>query len=168
MAKIKGVRWRERAVDILVRSPLVTTNFLLRTSFSGSTKTAEKSMRELRQELVDVVLASDYGLDVRGDANASTRLYEILSLGRIPVLIDTERILPFSDTVNYQSFSLIVDSKDIEHLPQKIKTFHDSLTDEEFMAMQEHARAAFVEHFRPDKWMPHIIKELKTKGVFSQ
>src|SRR5581483_8923935 len=74
----KGVLWRERAMAILSRSDRVACNFKVRPSFSGSAKTASDDMRRLRQELVDVVLGSDYALDARGDANDSTRLFEIL------------------------------------------------------------------------------------------
>lgn len=167
-AKIKGVRWRELAVEVLKRSDKVSCNFLLRSSFSGSAKTAEKDLRTLRQELVDVVVESDYGLDVRGDANASSRLYEILSLGRIPVIVDTERILPFANVVDYKKFSLMVDFRDIQNLPERIVEFHDSLTDEQFVSMQKMAREAYVKYFRVDALMPHIIKELAILNALRQ
>lgn len=159
----KGVFWRMRAIAILSRSNAVRTNFRLRDSFSGSTKTAEKNMVELRQEFVDTVLQSDYCLDVRGDANASTRLFEILSLGRIPIIVDTERNFPFSDVLDYSAFSLIVDFRDIEMLPQKIAEFHASILPEQFQEMQKKAREAYVNFFRVDALMKHILREITTR-----
>jgi len=116
-------------------------------------------MKEFRRGFAEMILESDYALDVRGYGNASYRLYEILSLGRIPVIIDTERYFPFSDVVDWHKFSLIVDFRDIKRLPQIIADFHKSLSNEQFETMQREARAAFVNYFRIDAQMPHIIRE---------
>lgn len=156
----KGVLWRAKALAILERSSLVKLNLKKRSSFSGSVRTAGKDMRALRQDFVDTVLASDYALDVRGDANDSTRLFEILSLGRIPVLVDTERRLPFSDEVDYKEFCLIVDFRDINELPERIAEFHKAVTPERFIDMQRKARDAFVQNFRIDAQMKHIVRSL--------
>lgn len=161
----KGVLWRERALAALKGSPLVSLNLKERRTFSGSAKTAQADLRLLRQEFVDTLLASDYCLDVRGDANASTRLFEILSLGRIPVIVDTERNFPFSDAVDYRIFSLMVDFRDISKLPRIIADFHANLSPEKFAEMQRNARSAFVEHFRIDAQMKHIIVELRRLGA---
>ncbi len=156
----KGVLWRVQAIKVLERSPLVTLNLKVRASFSGSTKTAEGDMRHLRQDFVDTVLRSDYALDVRGDANDSTRLFEILSLGRIPVIVDTERWLPFGDVINYKEFCVIVDFRDIKKLPEKIAEFHSNISPEQYEAMQRKAREAFVQYLRIDAQMKQIIRQL--------
>ena len=163
----KGVLWRKRALGILERSSEVELRVIKRPTFSGSEKTASADMRELRQELVDLVLASDYGLDVRGDANESTRLYEILSLGRIPVILDTERNLPFRDVIRYEDFSLIVDFRDIKRLPERIADFHRRLPPGAFEEMQRAGRAAFIAHFRTDAHMRHIVRQLEKLGAIA-
>lgn len=157
----KGVLWRERALDILRRSSQVNLNLKVRRSFSGTSKTAEGELAALREDFVRTVEESDYCLDVRGDANASTRLFEILSLGRIPVIVDTERNFPWSETVNYQQFSLRVDFRELARLPDIIAEFHARVTPEEFEDMQRRAREAFVRYFRIDAQMPHIVRELR-------
>lgn len=156
----KGVFFRARAVDVLAGSDAVRTNFLVRTSYSANMKTAEKDVTVLRKEFVDNILGSDYVLDVRGDANESTRLYEALSLGRIPIIVDTERHLPFREQIRYEDFSLIVDFRDLDHLPQMVRAFHDSLSPEEFLAMQERARAVYRTYFRIDVLTTHIMDRL--------
>lgn len=156
----KGVLWRARAIDILRRSPLVSLNLKVRGSFSGSGKTAQMDMRVLREEFVHTVLESDYALDVRGDANASTRLFEILSLGRIPVVIDTERNFPCSDVLDYRQFCIIVDHTDIGRLPEIVAEFHRNVSPEQYEAMQRKAREVFVQYFRTDAQMRHIIRQL--------
>ena len=155
------------AIQILQKSQLVTFSLLTRKSYSGHAKTVEKDIQTLQKEFVDILVSSDYGLDIRGDANASMRLFEILSLGRIPIIIDTERNLPFSDVVDYDSFSVIVDFRKLSRLPRIIADFHKNLTEEQFETLQRNARNAYVAHFRIDALMPHIIRELQEKGVLS-
>ncbi len=157
----KGVFFRREAIEVLQKSNLVTLNALVRRSYSGHKDTAEAFPQQLREEFVDNLLHSDYGLDIRGDANASARLFEILSLGRIPVIVDTERNFPFSDVLDYKTFSLIVDFRDLKHLPERIAEFHNSLTNEQFHTMQKNARNAYLQYFRSDALMQHIVREIK-------
>lgn len=159
----KGVFWRQKAIRILQRSPRVLFNLRARNSFSASPKTARGDMQTLREEMVDTILQSDYALDIRGDANNSTRLFEILSLGRIPVIVDTERNFPFSDKIDYSSFALIVDFRDINHLPERIAEFHKSISPERFEQMQRNAREAYVNYFRIDALMRPLVEELRAK-----
>lgn len=162
-ACVKGVLWRQKALRILRRSPLVTLNLHARKSFSANPKTAEGDMRMLREEMIGTILESDYALDVRGDANDSTRLFEILSLGRIPVIVDTERNFPFSDRVDYSSFALIVDFRDISRLPEKIAEFHRTVSPERYEEMQRNARDAYVKYFRIDALTRLIVEALRTR-----
>lgn len=158
-AMSQGVFWRRKILRILEHSNRITLQSKKRDFFSASKITVQGDMREVQKEFVHTILDSDYALDVRGYANASVRLFEILSLGRIPVIIDTERILPFADVVDYKTFALIVDFRDVRKLPKIISEFHASLTSEQFEQMQRNAREAYVKHFRVDAHMPHIVRE---------
>lgn len=162
-ACIKGVLWRQKAIQILQSSSQVIFNLRNRRSFSANPKTAEGNMQTLREEMVDTILQSDYALDIRGDANNSTRLFEILSLGRIPVIVDTERNFPFGDKIDYSSFALIVDFRDINHLPERIAEFHNNISPECFEQMQKNAREAYVNYFRIDALMRPIVEELRAR-----
>lgn len=168
LAMSTGIFWRQKALRALQRSSHVMTSFKPRDFYSGSTGNARMGLRELQGEFVENVLSSDYALDVRGYANASVRLYEILSLGRIPLILDTERNFPFSDEVDYRRFSLIVDFRDIRRLPSIVADFHASLSPKQFEEMQKAAREAFVKHFRVDAQMPHIIRSLNALGAFEK
>lgn len=159
----KGVLWRQKAIRLLKRSSQVVLNLRERGSFSANRRTAEKDPRELREEMVETILESDYALDVRGDANNSARLFEILSLGRIPVIVDTERNFPFTDRVDYSSFALIVDFRDINHLPELVAEFHKRISPESFEEMQRNARDVYVHYFRIDAVMRMVIPELRAR-----
>ena len=158
-AMSNGIFLRTKALRILEHSNKLVCKFTGQFFSPLSPRRSYDEMKEFRRGFAEMILESDYALDVRGYGNASYRLYEILSLGRIPVIIDTERYFPFSDVVDWHKFSLIVDFRDIKRLPQIIADFHKSLSNEQFETMQREARAAFVNYFRIDAQMPHIIRE---------
>ncbi len=157
----KGVFVRECALKTFASQEVVPTNFLVRRSYSAHVETAERPMGELREEFVENVCASDYALDIRGDANASTRLFEILSLGRIPLIIDTDRNFPFEDEVDYTSFGFRIDFRDIEKAPTLLMEFHRGLDKSVWYAMQKRARDTFVSHFRVDALARQIMKRVE-------
>lgn len=157
----RGVLWRQKAIKILQKSTIVDLNIRIRQSFSANQKTAEGNVKNLQEEMVSIILDSDYALDVRGDANNSARLFEILSLGRIPVIIDTERNFPFKDRIDYSSFALIVDFGDINKLAEIVADFHKNISPERFEEMQRNARNAFVNYFRIDAMMRYIVEDIK-------
>lgn len=156
----KGIFFRRQAIAVLTASTAIVPNFIIRSTFSANASTIIGDPEQLRREFVENLLASDYGLCVRGDANSSVRLFETLSLGRIPIIVDTECIFPFADKVDYREFSLIIDFRDIKRLPDIVAEFHAKLTDDDFRRMQEKARAAYLNYFRVDAVMPHLLGEL--------
>ena len=81
--------------------------------------------------------------------------------------MDTERNFPFSDVVDYSSFALIVDFRDIERLPERIAEFHKNISSERFEQMQKNARDTYVNYFRIDALMLPIVEELRAKLTLS-
>ncbi|MEK7613190.1 MAG: exostosin family protein [Patescibacteria group bacterium] len=163
-AKQKGVFFRRKALSILRRSSKLMLHTMVRHSYSGHRDTMSSSADTLRREFVDNLLESDYGLDIRGDANASMRLFEILSLGRIPVVIDTERNFPLQEKLDYNSFALIVDFRELGKLGERIAAFHRSLTPEQFQSMQRRARDAFCNYLRTDALTPFLMEEVRKRA----
>ncbi len=162
-AKIKGVFWRERANPLFVRSARVDAHFIIRSSYSGHTGTVEGDAKKNRQEFIDNLLANDYALIIRGDANAATRFYEALSLGRIPVIIDTAMVFPLEDRITYQEFCLIIPHQEFERAPDILADFHASLSPEAFIAMQRKAREVFEQYLRFDSFSPYLVDMLRSR-----
>jgi len=157
----KGVFWRKRSVKILENSSLVKTNFILRSFYSGSAKTIKDDAEKLRKEFVDNIINSDYVLDVKGDANQSIRFYEILSLGRIPLFVDTERVMPLEDLINYRDFCVWVDWRDLEKADKILAEFHRGIGEEKFMELQRRARYIFEHYLRMDSFTKYLVERLR-------
>ena len=163
-ARTKGIFLRKKIITILKRSELITANFLERKSYSGNIKTAEGDVNTLRKEFVENILESDYTLCVRGDANQSTRFFEVLSLGRIPIFVDTDIPLPLEGKVNYKEFCVFVDFMDTKHIDRIVADFHKEVTPKEFINMQKKAREAFEKYMRMDSYTEHLMQELKKRS----
>ena len=62
-------------------------------------------------------------LTPRGAGNWSLRLYETMAYGRIPVLYDSEMLLPFSDKINWNE--IIIVGKSSKELEDKINILYN-------------------------------------------
>ena len=139
----QGIYFRRRAVSILKNSQKVKTNFFLRSSYSGHKNTIEDDPEIIRKQFISSIKDSDLALAIKGDGNYSLRFFEILSLGRIPLFIDTDSPLPLEHEIDYDQFTLRVDYKDINNLPRIINDFWSKMTPKRFIEMQNNARKAF-------------------------
>ena len=164
----KGMYFRRRSIGALKHSPIVGTSFVIRRSFSGSTSTIALDPARARQEYLQNMVKSDFVLAPKGDANYSVRFFEALSLGRVPILIDTDTCLPFADKIDYSKCALVVSYKDIERLPQIVADFYAALSPEAWRAMQQEARRVFVEYLRYDSFWNLFLKDITQSQTQSQ
>lgn len=146
----KGLYWRRRALRVLARDPRIDTHFIIRKSFSANRKTISLDPAIARREYVENMYNSDFVLTPKGDGNSSVRFYEAISMGRIPIVIDTDMVFPLEDFINYDDFILRVPYKDIDRLADIVVDFYANTSEEKFIAMQKAARAAFEQYLRYD------------------
>lgn len=110
---------RGRALRLLANSPLVETRFVLRPRYrAGATGTAarERTTREFYENIAE----TDYTLCVRGGGNFSKRFYETLAMGRIPLLVDTDCLLPFEPELDWSQYIVRVPQEQLPSLPQAV------------------------------------------------
>lgn len=84
-----GEEIRSTALELLGDDPSVDTNFVVRDSSVFFREADSADLVDVRKEYVDNMASCDYVLCVRGSGNYSYRLYEALSMGRIPIVVDT-------------------------------------------------------------------------------
>ena len=152
----RGLWFRQKAINILRRSDKIKANFIIRKSFSGHRATLKDSPEKLRKEYIDNMINSDFVLTVKGYGNFSLRFYEALSLGRIPLFLDTDCVLPLEGIINYRDFTLSVDYRDLNKIDKITADFYENMTEEQFREMQKKARDAFEKYLRIDKFFARI------------
>lgn len=162
-AEHKGLLFRARALAALEKTPGVKKNFTARKTYSGHVATITGTVKSNREEFVDNLAESDYALAVRGDANSSVRFYEALSMGRIPLFLDTACVLPLENLLNYRDFCVFVDWRDTDRIGEKLLEFHRGVTPERFEEMQRKAREAYENYLRIDAFSHHLAEQLRAR-----
>lgn len=157
LVRRQGLWFRRKALKILGASKLITTNFIIRRSYSGTNKTAELDLKQARAEYIENMVGSDFILCVKGDGNFSVRFFEALSLGRIPLLVDTDCPLPLEDLINYDEFLVKVDCCDMSSLPSKTAEIYQAWSDEEYEKKQRRVREVFDQYLQIDKFFQIVL-----------
>jgi len=107
-------KFRGDILDTLSKSKLVDTNFILRNKYRAGYKAPKKNFRHpSRLEFIRNILETEYTVCIRGTGNYSARFYESLSLGRIPVFVNTDCLLPFADQVTFIDHFVWVEQAEI-------------------------------------------------------
>ncbi len=156
----QGIYWRRASLRALSDSIRVETKFLIRTSFSGNKTTISMDPALARKEYIENMVNSDFVLTPKGDGNYSVRFFEALSLGRIPILIDTEVCLPLEKEIDYSRCILRIDYKDVKKIPDIVADFYNSLSEDEFLEMQKNARETFEKFLRYDSFFNRIFPKI--------
>ena len=159
-AKRKGIWFRMQVISVLQKSDSIQSHFIIRSSYSGHIKTIKTNVEQTRKEYISNMIDSDYALIIKGDGNYSYRFYEALSVGRIPVLLDTDCILPLEDIIDYDSFILRVDYKNISHLDAIIAQHYRSLSDEDYQDMQRVARDVYEQYLSVQSYFRYITTNI--------
>jgi len=153
----KGLYWRRRAMNALSHGARVETHFIVRSSFSGNVKTISMDPVQAREEYVANLENTDFVLAPKGDANFSLRFYEATSMGRLPILIDTETALPLSEVIDYDAFIVRIPYTEVDAVAHRLVERYEALTDESFAAMQHAARAAYADFLRYDRFFSYLF-----------
>ncbi|MFC1497534.1 exostosin family protein [Verrucomicrobiota bacterium] len=149
----KGAYLRGRATRLLARSSLVKTVFTIR----DRCLTGAASFEE-REVFIRNIVDADYSLVARGGGNFSYRLYEVLCLGRIPLFVDSDCVLPFDHLINWKKYCLWVDEMDIGSIAKLVSEFHSSLSACEFLDLQRNARKLYEEYLSPSGFYSNICR----------
>jgi hypothetical protein len=147
-----GFTLRDRVLRAFEESRAVDTKFIRRSRNLGPPGTgidADEERRRMRREYVDSVFETDYSLCVRGAGNWSYRFFETLAAGRIPVLIDTDSVLPGEGSIPWERHLCRIPLASVPRAAELVADFHASLGPERFLQMQSDNRALWVERLAP-------------------
>lgn len=122
----------------------VQTNFILRKKYRAGANTLEER-EKTTQEFYNNLLESDYVVCVRGGGNFSVRFYEALAMGRIPVFINTDCLLPLADKIDWKQHVVWVEHSEKQKVAQKVMAFHQQHTPASFKKLQQANRNLWQE-----------------------
>lgn len=159
---LEPTRFRNNILQQIARSEDVQTNFIMRKKYRAGYRPRTKDpLHPTRVEFVKNIISSDYTVCVRGGGNFSARFYETLALGRIPIFINTDCILPLDDIINYKEYMVWVEEDELPVLTQKILDFHSSLNQDKFVDLQVACRKLWEDYLTKDGYYMHLADQLK-------
>lgn len=141
-----GLYFRSKALQMLAADPRIDDKFIKRNSWGLDVRQDESVLRSQTQEYDNNIASNMFTVCVRGAGNFSLRLYEVLSIGRIPLLIDTDDVRPLEGILDYNEFCCIIKGRDIDKLPGLFLDFYDGKSPNQLLDMQTSARSAFVDY----------------------
>lgn len=153
---------RASYLKILIDNVNVSDDFLLRNQYRAGVKThadRERTTQEFYQNIIDNL----YTFCVRGAGNFSVRFYETLALGRIPVLLDTDCLLPLNENIDWTKHCVIIDQIKGDEVAQQLVSFHKNKTEDELMKMQENNRLLWKNKLTRDSFFKTIHQIFKEK-----
>lgn len=155
--------FRGTVLNILESTGRLDTNFIARNDYCAGIdrEKDQEGLARVRKEYYDSIFGSDYVLCIRGKGNYSYRFYEALSSGRIPVFVNTDSPLPFSDIVNWHGHCVWVDHREVQNITDIICSFHDRLSPADFRERQESNRALWERMLIPEKFFSILLRSLE-------
>lgn len=135
-----------------------------RPEYSGSHK-AHHANPKLRTIYEDSIMKSDLVFSPRGDGNISQRFYEALSVGRTPIIPDSEMVFPKVQNGGLET-SLILVSSLSRNIEDAIKQYWDQYSAKTYMEHQEILVDLYETQFLYSKFMLSLfesdIKDIRT------
>jgi len=157
-----GIWFRRKALHYLSQADSVDLFSKQRDSYSAHQATISLPLQDIRREYVENMLASQFILAPKGDGNYSLRFFEALSMGRIPVVIDTDIVFPLESEIrfkDYKDFVVMVPSNDIENIEKYILDFWNAHSESEFAEKGRIARRMFEEYLYMPAYLRHIFRD---------
>lgn len=120
---------------------------IIRSGFWSPELPKFKGKREFIKNMSD----NKYIFCMRGNGNFSYRFYETLCYGRVPVLINTDTILPLENIIDWDKHIIFINPEEIKNLPSIIKERKFDL---------KANRELWEEYFSPHGFLKNLEKYL--------
>lgn len=139
--------------------PTIQANFIHRSKYrAGSVSESDRLKTTI--EFFNNIQENPFTFCMRGSGNFSVRFYETLALGRIPVIVDTNFDLPFSKTIKWEKHSVLV-KEDFSDFSEKLATFYNSISPEDFIQLQLENRKIWENHFTKEGYFVSLQTQLQ-------
>lgn len=135
-----------------------------RPDYSGSHK-AHYANPKLRTSYEDSIMKSDLVFSPRGDGNTSQRFYEALSVGRTPIIPDSEMVFPKVKNDGLENCLIMVSSLS-RNIEGSIKQYWDQFSAITYLEHQERLVVLYKTQYLYSKFMLSLfesdIKDIRT------
>ena len=156
---LSGMSLRGRVLQSFKKNINLEANIILRKRKDNRHISKEKYKFEYWNNMLD----SPFTLCVRGNGNFSVRFYETLALGRIPVLIDTDCVLPLSNEIDWNKHCIIVSNENSYRIAESVQMSLNEISNKEIKNMQIENRKLWVDKLSYSGFFFSFSKKLLEK-----
>jgi hypothetical protein len=151
---------RDKILTLLDSSPRVNTQFVKRKKYRAGV-VSDADRLKTGMEFYNNIRNTDYTMCVRGGGNFSVRLYETLAMGRIPLFVNTDCILPLADSVDWSKHVVWVDISEVNRIGDILADFHNSIHPDDFKQLQIDNRKFWEDSLSFDGFHSKLIRVMK-------
>lgn len=152
---------RARTIETCIEDRRIEARFSLKNAgWRGFTFAGRPEPMDLEKDqsvFAQNLFSSIYALCVRGEGNFSYRLYEVLSAGRIPVIVDSDTLMPLHDEIDWRDVAVWVTKP--EDTARAVLRHFRSRTSDELLEIQHSILRIWRDRLRPEKWFPMILNK---------
>ena len=140
-------QYREKIIRILQSNNNIKTNF--------------KIIDQLSEvEFMNEMESSDFIICNKEKGNYSIMFYQVLSFGKIPILLNSDFILPFEDEINWNE--LIIIDNDEENIIKKILDWWET---KDIKNIQKKCREIFEKYFTINNFSKILFNDINNKFI---
>lgn len=150
-----------------LKNSYVKTNFIIKNGPKWGTSSHaecldENITKQIQEESIEIfyknMTENLFTLCVRGWGNYSYRFCQTICMGRIPILVDTDCVLPFEETFNYDKY--IVRVKPDQNIVEAVNRFYNT-NKESLINIQEQLYTFGNEYLTPVGFLQNLHKLIK-------
>ncbi|PKQ46740.1 exostosin domain-containing protein [Confluentibacter flavum] len=140
----------------LKRSNKITCNFIIRNRYRAGV-TIKKETHQTTLQFYENIKESDYIVCMRGRGNFSTRFYETMAMGRIPIFVNTDCLLPLEEVINWKEHLVWVDYNERHLIAEKVAEFHKKHNEVSMNALFLKNRALWEDYLQLYSFFNHCL-----------
>jgi hypothetical protein len=151
-----GIYIRRDAMAMLSRCSTLRTDFIARSRYFGGAENDPEVFARVRRDYIENLVGNDYVLCVRGYGNFSFRFFEALSIGRVPLLVDTECVLPYDFLHDYRDYCVVVPERRLGDVGRAVEEFHHQVGADGYFELQRRIREFWVRWLSPEGFFRNL------------
>jgi hypothetical protein len=137
-------------INEVKKAPQIKTNFIIRTEYWAG----KQGDRSVVDDFIKNIQTTYGTLCSRGTGNFSARFYQVLYLGRIPIVVNTDMVLPFEDRINWKEIIVLCQSEK-ELVRDTIEWWKIDMG-----RAQIRAKEIYETYLEPKKWCERIANDI--------
>lgn len=142
--------YRQKTLSLFMKNRRIKSNFIIRDKFWGGNPHNQNLIQEFEKNMIE----SHFNICNRGEGNFAIRFYQTLSCGRIPILLNTDIILPFEDKIKWRKIIIIADTE--EKLVKKTLKYWNK---KNIVKKQIKCKKIYDEYFANSKFFDIILNK---------